>query len=376
MFYLSDANYNVTGLVKYDSQSQTWGVAERYTYTPYGVVTYRNPDWTTAGSSANSNSILYTGRTLDLLTSLYYYRARYYDAGLERFITTDPIRYDAGDFNLYRYCGNVPTSLSDPTGKDWLDCMASCVEDNDPLPYALGAAAKAILASGGWQSKTALAQVANMLGDEKLAEAIMKSMKMPGASSVSDLTSFIVAVKRAGGTKAGQAFRMLGSKAAAILGPIETAYGLALAAIEVHCLGWCCTASFYGIPYNHTDGNIIDAWQQYYFPDRPAASPPTTPTRPHTPVPPPPDNYDDFEHLPGPGYWYTPPANCGDPHPHSIWIPTPSPPDPDEIVPYPNGPATSVDLEVIADAVALRIAPRRQRPADGVRLTDGRLATI
>ena len=31
VFYLSDANYNVTGLVKYDSQSETWGVAERYT---------------------------------------------------------------------------------------------------------------------------------------------------------------------------------------------------------------------------------------------------------------------------------------------------------------------------------------------------------
>ena len=91
VFYLADANYNVTGLVKYDSGTSDWQVAERYTYTPYGVVTYRNADWTTAGSSANANTTLYTGRTLDLLTSLYYYRARYYDAGLERFISRDPI---------------------------------------------------------------------------------------------------------------------------------------------------------------------------------------------------------------------------------------------------------------------------------------------
>jgi len=52
VFYLSDANYNVTGLVKYDSGTEEWQVAERNTYTPYGVATYRNPDWTTAGSSA------------------------------------------------------------------------------------------------------------------------------------------------------------------------------------------------------------------------------------------------------------------------------------------------------------------------------------
>ena len=78
VFYLSDANYNVTGLVKYDSDAGKWKVAERYTYTPYGVVTYRNTDWSTATSSANSNTTLYTGRERDLIdaaTSLYYYRA-------------------------------------------------------------------------------------------------------------------------------------------------------------------------------------------------------------------------------------------------------------------------------------------------------------
>jgi hypothetical protein len=72
VLYLADANYNVTGLVKYDSGSGEWQAAERYSYTPYGVVTYRNADWTTAGSSANANTVLYTGRTLDLLTSVYF----------------------------------------------------------------------------------------------------------------------------------------------------------------------------------------------------------------------------------------------------------------------------------------------------------------
>ncbi len=126
VFYLADANYNVTGLVKYDSGTEEWEVAERNSYTPYGVVTYRNPDWTTAGSSANSNTVLYTGRTLDLLTSLYYYRARYYDAGLERFVSRDPKGYEAGDKNLYGYCSNAPLTHTDPLG-----LQRFCF----PLPY-------------------------------------------------------------------------------------------------------------------------------------------------------------------------------------------------------------------------------------------------
>jgi RHS repeat-associated protein len=115
VFYLSDANYNVTGLVKYDSGTSSWTVAERYTYTPYGVVTYRNTDWSTASSSANNNTTLYTGRTLDLLTGLDYYRARFYDAVLERFVSRDPIGYKDSD-NLHEYVHNSPLVNVDPTG--------------------------------------------------------------------------------------------------------------------------------------------------------------------------------------------------------------------------------------------------------------------
>jgi RHS repeat-associated protein len=113
-FYLADANYNVTGLAKYDSEAGKWQMAERNSYTPYGVVTYRSTDWTVAVSSANTNTTLYTGRTLDLLTGLHYYRARYYDAELERFINRDPI---AADINLYRYCVNEPLIATDPYGE-------------------------------------------------------------------------------------------------------------------------------------------------------------------------------------------------------------------------------------------------------------------
>jgi RHS repeat-associated protein len=59
----------------------------------------------------------YTGRESDPETGLYYYRARYFDPNVGRFISTDPIGFEAGDANIYRYVGNSSTLATDPTGK-------------------------------------------------------------------------------------------------------------------------------------------------------------------------------------------------------------------------------------------------------------------
>lgn len=58
----------------------------------------------------------YTGREYDSFTSLYYYRARFYDANLGRFISEDPIGFDGGDVNLFAYVKNNPIRFKDPTG--------------------------------------------------------------------------------------------------------------------------------------------------------------------------------------------------------------------------------------------------------------------
>jgi RHS repeat-associated protein len=58
----------------------------------------------------------YTGRELDLESGLNYYRARYYDPNVGRFISVDPMGFGAGDTNLYRYVGNSSTNATDPTG--------------------------------------------------------------------------------------------------------------------------------------------------------------------------------------------------------------------------------------------------------------------
>ncbi|AFY47866.1 RHS repeat-associated core domain protein [Nostoc sp. PCC 7524] len=58
----------------------------------------------------------FTGREYDEEIALYYYRARYYDANLGRFISQDPIGFAGQDVNLYRYVGNNPVNATDPSG--------------------------------------------------------------------------------------------------------------------------------------------------------------------------------------------------------------------------------------------------------------------
>ena len=52
------------------------------------------------------------------------YRSRRYETASGRavFLQTDPIRFSAGDRNIYRYCGNNPVGFIDPLGMDvWVE---------------------------------------------------------------------------------------------------------------------------------------------------------------------------------------------------------------------------------------------------------------
>jgi len=71
----------------------------------------------------------WTGRELDAETALQYNRARYYDAVTGRWISQDPLGFDAGDSNLYRYAKNDPIDCNDPSGLQ--------VEFNDALVIPL-----------------------------------------------------------------------------------------------------------------------------------------------------------------------------------------------------------------------------------------------
>jgi RHS repeat-associated protein len=66
-------------------------------------------------SGAASGGYAFTGREWDPDLGLYYYRARFYDPTLARFLSADPLGI-AGGTNGYAYVENAPTRFIDPTG--------------------------------------------------------------------------------------------------------------------------------------------------------------------------------------------------------------------------------------------------------------------
>ena len=114
LYYLTDANNNVTAVVQYVVGAGQWQVVERYSYNAYGNVTVYNSGWTETGNtSAVGNPILFAGMRQDPATGMCYDRDRWYDPSTGGFSSTDPARSDA---NLYIYCGDDPTDYTDPSG--------------------------------------------------------------------------------------------------------------------------------------------------------------------------------------------------------------------------------------------------------------------
>ena len=106
-YFLPDALGSTLALTDSNGAVQT-----QYSYEPFGKTT-------TTGAS-NSSTFQYTGRENDG-TGLYYYRARYYNANLQRFISEDPLRFSGGDANFYVYTGNDPVNFGDPNGESRYD---------------------------------------------------------------------------------------------------------------------------------------------------------------------------------------------------------------------------------------------------------------
>jgi len=71
--------------------------------------------WGNLESGAATDGYAFTGREWDSETGLYYYRARYYDPTLGRFISEDPLGFIAGT-NFHEYVGSNPVVYGDPFG--------------------------------------------------------------------------------------------------------------------------------------------------------------------------------------------------------------------------------------------------------------------
>ena len=86
IYYHADHRYSVQAIT-----DETGQVVERYAYTAYGERVVLNPDGTEKASGVALQPYGHTGRRHDDETGLQYFRARYYDTNLGRFIGRDSL---------------------------------------------------------------------------------------------------------------------------------------------------------------------------------------------------------------------------------------------------------------------------------------------
>jgi RHS repeat-associated protein len=98
-----------------DITNSSGSLIDHRDWDPFGNLTYES-------SSGNGDRYGYTGREWSTELSLQYNRARWYDPATKRWMSQDPLGFDAGDSNLYRYVFNSPQCNVDPSGKDiWVE---------------------------------------------------------------------------------------------------------------------------------------------------------------------------------------------------------------------------------------------------------------
>ncbi len=107
---LTDHLNTVRDLAQYDEATDTTTIANHIVYDAYGNIT---------SETAPTVACLFgfTARPFDAATGLQNNLNRWYDGSVGRWLSEDPIGFQALDFNLYRYCGNVPISTTDPSGE-------------------------------------------------------------------------------------------------------------------------------------------------------------------------------------------------------------------------------------------------------------------
>ena len=103
-YYLADGLGSITGIT-----DSIGNVLQEYKYSVFGEIVEQTAD-------SIENSFTFTGRELESETGLYYYRKRYYNPKMGRFISEDPARLGGWDQNFYRYVWNDPLNWIDPFG--------------------------------------------------------------------------------------------------------------------------------------------------------------------------------------------------------------------------------------------------------------------
>jgi RHS repeat-associated protein len=111
LYSLADPNWNVIAIC-----DSTGSIMERTRYNAFGMITWLDANFNTKNNSNYDWNRTFTGQVLDCETELMLYRNRYYSTELGRFVQKDPIEYDAGDVNIYRYIFNRSENHFDSSG--------------------------------------------------------------------------------------------------------------------------------------------------------------------------------------------------------------------------------------------------------------------
>ena len=105
----------VTGTTTYNVADHLGSVVRTTDAAGNPTITREYGPWGNPLQGAGTSGYAFTGREWDSETGLYYFRARYLDSKIGRFISEDPIGFKAG-VNFYAYVSNNPLSKTDPFG--------------------------------------------------------------------------------------------------------------------------------------------------------------------------------------------------------------------------------------------------------------------
>jgi RHS repeat-associated protein len=112
LYYYQDGGKSTSHLA-----DSTGHLLEWYRYDLQGTPFFFDPGNNQLTTSNYSVRHLFTGQQYYSELGLYDLRNRFYSPDIGRFLQSDPISFNGDQTNLYRYCGNNPTTCSDPTGE-------------------------------------------------------------------------------------------------------------------------------------------------------------------------------------------------------------------------------------------------------------------
>jgi RHS repeat-associated protein len=152
-----------------DLTDGTGALRDHLDYTSYGKLT-------TESNPGYADRYTWTGRERDTEINLQYNRARYYDWSTGRWLSQDPLGFDAGDSNLYRYVNNQPTNATDSSGTE------AIIQRGRDVAHFVADLERAGLQVNNWRlpSGNEFLDIRTGNTEETLKAALVKLESMPG----------------------------------------------------------------------------------------------------------------------------------------------------------------------------------------------------